>query len=119
MWSRCPDGTIRAWAHVGHAQVERGARLLADSLIEAWEAIGTGDVEVPPSSDVPVGMITYWAPGPVSHPYPSVSNCRIQETAEGQPGLPIVGDLARGLGAAALLIALAVASVVSLRSRRS
>ncbi|HUF32300.1 MAG TPA: hypothetical protein VMN58_03710, partial [Acidimicrobiales bacterium] len=97
-----PDGTIRAWAHVGHAQIERGARLLADSLIEAWEAIGTGDVEVPPSSDVPVGMITYWAPGPVSHPYPSVSNCRTQETAEGKPGLPILGlpDCSRPTGSA-------------------
>lgn len=86
-----PDGTIRAWAHVGHAQIERGARLLADSVVDAWEAIGTGDVEVPPSSDVPVGMITYWAPGPVSHPYPSVSNCRTQETLEGRVGLPVLG----------------------------
>jgi hypothetical protein len=36
-------------------------------------------------------MITYWAPGPVSHPYPSVSNCRTQETLEGRVGIPVLG----------------------------
>lgn len=95
---RLPDGTVRAWAHVGHAQAERGARLLADSVLEGWERIGTGDVEVPLSSDVPVDALTYWAPGPVSHPYPSVSNCRSEETLEGDPGIPVAGlpDCERG-----------------------
>ncbi len=86
-----PDGTWWAWAHVGHAQTERGARLLADAIVEGWHRIATGEVEVPFSTDVPVAALTYWAPGPVSHPYPSVSNCRTGPTAEGNPGVPIVG----------------------------
>lgn len=89
--TRLADGTIKAWAHVGHAQAERGARLLADAVIEGWRRIGTGDVEVPMSSDVPVEAMTYWAPGPVSHPYPSVSNCRTEQTVEGNPGVPVAG----------------------------
>ena len=86
-----PDGTVKAWAHVGHAQTERGARLLADSIIEGWRRIGAGGAEVPLSSDVPVDALTYWAPGPVSHPYPSVSNCRTEQTVEGNPGVPVAG----------------------------
>ena len=91
------DGVYRAWAHVGHAQTERGARYLADSVIEAWNAIGDGDVEVPFTKDFPVAAVTDYVPGPVSHPYPSVSNCRSESTAEGNPGSPILGlpDCAR------------------------
>ena len=86
-----PDGVVRAWAHVGHAQTERGARYLADSIVEAWRAIGRGEGLVPFSRDVPVGAVTALVPGPVSHPYPSVSNCRTEPTAEGQPGAPVLG----------------------------
>ena len=86
-----PDGVVRAWAHVGHAQTERGARYLADDIIGAWDAIGRGEGRVPFTTDVPVAAITRLVPGPVSHPYPSVSNCRTEPTAEGQPGAPVVG----------------------------
>jgi hypothetical protein len=89
--TRLPDGTWKAWAHVGHAQTERGARLLADAIVEGWHRIGTGDVEVPMSTDVAVGAMTYWAPGPVSHPYPSVSNCRTDPTLGGDVGVPVAG----------------------------
>ena len=85
------DGVIKAWAHVGHAQMERGARYLADSVAEAWNRIGDSDAEVPLRDDLPVGMLTYWAPGPVSHPYPSVGNCRSKQTLEGDPGAPAAG----------------------------
>lgn len=88
---RMEDGTLVAWAHVGYAQAERGARLLADSVVEAYEAIGQGDAIVPFSTDVPVAIDSRWIPGPVSHPYPSVSNCRTQRTAQGDPGAPVVG----------------------------
>jgi hypothetical protein len=93
-----PDGVIRAWAHVGHAQTERGARYLADSIIQAWEAIGRGDAVVPFTTDFPVAVASRWIPGPLSHPYPSVSNCRTETTAEGAPGSPILGlpDCERG-----------------------
>ena len=90
-----PDGTERAWYHTGFAQAERGARLLADSVVEGWNAIGTGDVAVPLSSDVPVDMLTYWAPGPVSHPLPTVGNCRAERTFEGAPGAPGAPDCER------------------------
>ena len=93
-----PDGVIQAWAHVGHAQTERGARYLADSIREAWDEIGAGGGQVPFSSDFAVEAGNAWIPGPVSHPYPSVSNCRTETTAEGGPGSPIIGlpDCERG-----------------------
>ncbi len=86
-----PDGVVRAWAHVGHAQTERGARYLADSVVGAWDAIGRGDALVPFTRDVPVRSVTALVPGPLSHPYPSVSNCRTEPTVEGEPGAPVVG----------------------------
>jgi hypothetical protein len=86
-----PDGVVRAWAHVGHAQTERGARYLADSIVGAWEDIGRGQGTVPFTRDVPVEAVTALVPGPVSHPYPSVSNCRTEPTAEGEPGAPVLG----------------------------
>jgi hypothetical protein len=93
-----PDGVIRAWAHVGHAQTERGARYLADAIIEAYTDIGEGNGVVPFSTDFPVAAGNAWVPGPVSHPHPSVSNCRTERTIEGTPGVPIAGlpDCERG-----------------------
>jgi hypothetical protein len=85
------DGTKRAFSHAGHAQVERGARLMADSVIAGWREIGAGRGQVPFSSDVPVASISWWVPGPISHPYPSVSNCRSEPTIEGNPGVPVLG----------------------------
>lgn len=98
-----PDGVVRAWAHVGHAQTERGARYLADDVIEAFDAIGAGDSSVllPMSSDIEVKAGNAWVPGPVSHPYPGVSNCRTETTVEGAPGAPVLGlpDCERAAGA--------------------
>jgi hypothetical protein len=86
-----PDGVVRAWAHVGHAQTERGARYLADSIVDAWHRIGRGAGRVPFRTDIPVAALTELVPGPVSHPYPSVSNCRSEPTVEGRPGAPVLG----------------------------
>lgn len=96
-----PDGpVVRAWAHVGHAQTERGARFLADSVVQAFGAIGTGNATVPFTSDFPVAAGNAFVPGPVSHPYPAVSNCRTEPTAEGNYGAPVAGlpDCARAQG---------------------
>lgn len=95
-----PDGVIKAWAHVGHAQMERGARYLADAIAAGWDRIGAGvptdeNPVVAMSGDVPVDMITYWAPGPVSHPYPTVGNCRSNQTLNGNPGAPGAPDCER------------------------
>jgi hypothetical protein len=88
-----PDGVWREWAHMGFAQMERGASYLAQDVIKAWNQIGSGDagVLVPFSSDFPVGVAENWVPGPVSHPYPSVSNCRTQPSADGLLGIPVIG----------------------------
>ena len=91
------DGVYRAWAHVGPAQTERGARYLADSVAQAWRTIGQNRGQVRYSSDFPVAALTDFVPGPVSHPYPSVSNCRSESTVENNPGAPVLGfpDCAR------------------------
>jgi hypothetical protein len=90
-FTELPDGTLRAFAHSGYAQMERGARLLADAVLEAWRTAGTGAAQVPFTSDFPVQRISAWVPGPVSHPYPSVSNCGSERTLQGDPGAPVLG----------------------------
>jgi hypothetical protein len=92
-----PDGTMRAFAHSGFAQMERGARLLADAVVEGFEIAGTERAQVPWSSDFPVQRVSAWVPGPVSQPYPTVSNCRSEPTYSGNPGAPALGlpDCAR------------------------
>ena len=49
---------------------------------------------------VPVAMFDGWVPGPVSHPYPTVGNCRTEPTVEGNPGVPAAGlpDCERPIG---------------------
>jgi hypothetical protein len=109
------------WGHTGFAQAERGTHLLADCVIAAWDAIGhsdpshgnnpeadkhtcnTGDntqkplnfeqipVTVGYESNIPVKMITHWVAGPISHPYPSVGNCRTGPTGQGDVGVPAAG----------------------------
>ncbi|MDT7573002.1 MAG: hypothetical protein QOE05_3176, partial [Actinomycetota bacterium] len=86
-----PDGVVRAWAHVGFAQMERGARLVADAVRAGLGTLAAGGGQVPYSADVPVAVYDRWTPGPVSHPYPSVSNCRTQPTLDGDPGVPVAG----------------------------
>jgi hypothetical protein len=96
-----PDGVIRAWAHVAHAQTERGAKYMADLVKRAFDRIGSGDpsVIVPFTTDFPVDSFSNWAPNPLSHPYPAVGNCRTETTiAGGNPGAPAAGlpDCQRG-----------------------
>ena len=86
-----PDGTRRAWAHMGFAQMERGARYLADSIVEGFNDIGAGGGTVPYTTDFEVGSYNGWIPFPMSHPYPSVGNCRTEESVEGNPGAPAAG----------------------------
>ncbi len=89
------------YSHQGYAQAERHARLLADKVVEGFRAIGANQGNVPWMTDVPVKMFDGWVPGPVSHPYPSVSNCRTEPTLEGDPGVPVAGlpDCERPVGA--------------------
>ena len=93
-----PEGIPRQWDNAGHAQVERGAFLLARDVIRAWNEIGRGEGLVPFDSDFDVAAGNAFIPGPLSHPYPSVSNCRTATTAGGAPGAPVAGlpDCQRG-----------------------
>ena len=87
------DPVRAVWAHMGYAQVERGAHLLAEQVKAAWDAIGRNDASVqsPSASNVPVLMLTHFVAGPLSHPYPSVGNCRTGPTDAGDPGVPALG----------------------------
>ncbi len=99
--SQCPfgQGALRDWEHKGYAQTERNARFLADDVVKAWNRIATGaaDVVIPMTRDFPVDYLNNWVPGPLSHPYPSISNCRTQTTVQGDLGIPAAGlpDCAR------------------------
>src|SRR4051794_4285230 len=89
------------YGHMGYAQAERGTHLMASRVIDAWEAIGGATNGVPVQAtyqtNPTVKMLTRWYAGPLSHPYPSVGNCRTAPTAGGDPGAPAIGlpDCAR------------------------
>ncbi|MDQ3914002.1 MAG: hypothetical protein M3323_01540 [Actinomycetota bacterium] len=83
-----PAGIPKRWSHAGHAQAERGAWLLSEDVVKAWQQIGAGQAVVPFSAGFDVEAADTWVPGPLSHPYPSVSNCRTEATAEGAPTAP-------------------------------
>ncbi len=97
----CPfgQGVVRDFDHKAYAANERNVRFLADDVVKGWIEIGANvlGVIVPTSTNFPVGFVNAWVPGPVSHPYPSVSNCRSETTVEGEPGAPVAGlpDCAR------------------------
>jgi hypothetical protein len=83
------------WGHEGYAQAERGTHLMAERVVAAWNAIGSNDssVQAPYDADTSnptVTMLTHWVAGPVSHPYPSVGNCR-SAPSDGDPGVPAAG----------------------------
>jgi hypothetical protein len=82
--------------HREYAQADYAGRLIADRIADVWDDIGAGTPEdpdrfVPFASDFDVTMSDRWYPGPFSHPYPGVSNCRVDKGLEGDPQLPIVG----------------------------
>jgi hypothetical protein len=87
------EGVLRVFEHAGYVQFERNVRFLADDVIKGWDMIGAGhpDVQVALSTDFPVDYRNYWAPGPLSHPYPSVSNCKTDKSVNGDVGVPVVG----------------------------
>ena len=95
------DIVNKIYGHMGYAQAERGTHLMAEAVVDAWKAIGGAHngitVQAPYDSNPIVSMLTHWVPGPVSHPYPSVGNCRTQPTLDGDPGVPAAGlpDCAR------------------------
>ena len=85
----------REFTHRQYAQAERGARLMADDTLAAWRRAGRDVADdannLDLGGDFEVKMVDRWFPGPVSHPYPSVSNCRTDQIFAGNPQAPIVG----------------------------
>ncbi|MDT7573561.1 MAG: hypothetical protein QOE05_3735, partial [Actinomycetota bacterium] len=88
-------GVLKAFAHVGYAQAERGARILADSVEQGRNAIAAGSGQVDMRTSMPVRMVTDWIPGPLSHPYPAYGSCRAAPTVDGNPGVGTVPDCER------------------------
>src|SRR5204862_6890884 len=75
---------------------ERGTHLMAERVVAAWQAIGGAAngilVQAPfdANTNPTVKMLTRWYAGPLSHPYPSVGNCRTGPS-DGDPGVPAAG----------------------------
>ena len=80
------------FTHKEYAQAERGARLMADHVLRAWREVETGGPtrRVEFKSDFPVKMVDRWFPGPLSHPLPTVSNCRTDAALGGDPRTPLL-----------------------------
>ena len=108
------EGVLRDWNHQGYVQTERNVRYLADDIVRAFKAIGEGRGEMPMSSDFVVDSRLEWVPGPVSQPYPSVSNCRTEPTLDGNIGIPVAGlpDCSRDAGAAQPVLSPVLAPLV-------
>lgn len=84
------------FTHTDYAQAERGARLMADAIIDTWRDVDRVTPEdpdrfLPFAEGFPVAMVDRIFPGPLSHPYPSVSNCRTDRALGGRPQAPILG----------------------------
>ena len=84
------------FTHREYAQAEYGASLMSDKVLEIWRDIEAGTPEepdrfVPFATDFPVQMSDRWYPGPFSHPYPGVSNCRSDGLLGSDAGVPVAG----------------------------
>ena len=94
------------FTHREYQQAEYGARLMADAILDTGRDIEKRTPErrdrfVPFGTDGPVRIEDHWFPGPVSHPYPSVTNCRTDTALAGNPqveGLPTCQGVQSGLG---------------------
>jgi neutral/alkaline ceramidase-like enzyme len=84
------------FSHKEYAQSEWEAHLMANAALDAWRDIARRTPHdsrrfIPFTTSFPVAMEDRWFPGPVSHPYPGVSNCRTNAALAGDPRLPVVG----------------------------
>ncbi|HEX9823042.1 MAG TPA: neutral/alkaline non-lysosomal ceramidase N-terminal domain-containing protein [Actinomycetota bacterium] len=84
------------FTHRDYAQAEYAARLMADVVIDTWRDVERETPETPGrflpfTEGFPVAMAGRVFPGPISHPYPGVSNCRTDSAFDGRPGVPVAG----------------------------
>jgi len=78
-------------SHREYAAAEYAARQVADEAARVWRGVASPGAAVPFATEMPVGMVDRWYGGPVSHPYPGVSNCRTDAALAGDPRLPVIG----------------------------
>lgn len=91
-----PPAAGRQYWHEDYQQMERTSRDVAAAVVDTWRDVGRPERErgadhvaekfVPFDVRPAVGMVDHRFSGPVSHPAPTVSNCRSAE-----PGVPVVG----------------------------
>jgi hypothetical protein len=93
------------FSHKEYGQSEYAAYLMSQAILRTTNNIEQGTPEdparyVPFADSAPVAMEDRWFPGPTSHPYPGVSNCRADKAFDGDPQFPIVGlpDCENGVG---------------------
>lgn len=93
-----PASEKRQYWHRNFAQAERMSRDISSAVLDTWLDVpnATPDIPekfVPFATSLDVAMVDYRFPGPVTHPLPTVSNCRTQ-----RPGVPVIGlpDCERG-----------------------
>ena len=92
------------FTHKDYGQAEYGARLMANSIVGTWRDVARGTAtrtstatpiagwrSAATSPNDEVKSIDRWFPGPVTHPYPGVSNCRTAPAFAGDPQIPVVG----------------------------
>jgi hypothetical protein len=84
------------FTHREYAQAEYGARLMADAVIGGWNDVAAETPEtagrfVPFGDAFGVKVFDRFFPGPLSHPLPTVSNCRTDTALAGNPQAPILG----------------------------
>jgi hypothetical protein len=77
--------------HREYGQAEYNARLMANAAGGLFDDIGAGHGAVNWFADGKLAFDNEWFPGPLTHPYPAVSNCRTETALAGNPQLPIVG----------------------------
>ena len=79
------------FAHKEYGQAEYNARLMANAAEGLFGDVGAGRGAVNWFGDGKVAFANAWFPGPLTHPYPAVSNCRTETALAGNPQLPVVG----------------------------
>ncbi len=111
------------FTHKEYAQAEYAARLMADAIKTTADGVATGAgvfKRVPFIEGAKVDSNDRWYPGPVSHPFPTVSNCNLERPANPRVGTaPDCQSPFEYLGAPPLPPALAAGPQVTVEQLRA
>ena len=91
-----PPEARREFQDMGFAQLDRGARLLADGIKATLRDIETGTPQrqsayQPFVEDFDVAAVSQRFSPPATRPYPGVSNCNTASMFHGDPRVPVLG----------------------------